>query len=89
MANDYPSRCEATERLLLEAVREAGRWISGDLRVKEETAAWLLGLSPASLANKRAEGTAPRFYRLGQISYRLSDIAEHIEAARVDADWIT
>ena len=83
------SRVEETERLLLVAVREAGHWLSGDQRVTEEVAAELLGITPATLANKRAAGTAPAHYRTGRITYRLRDLSEHIEAARVDADWIT
>ncbi len=85
--SDYAARCEATERLFLVAVREAGHWMSGDQRVTEETAAELLGIAPATLANKRHAGTAPVYYNTGRITYRLSDLAEHIEGTRNECAW--
>ena len=81
------SRVEETERLLLAAVREGGRWISGDQRVSEETAAWLLGIAPGSLANRRHAGTAPPSYRpAGKVTYRLRDLAEFIEESRKEGE---
>lgn len=81
-------RIEATRRLLEKSVRESGAWLSGDGRVGEDIAAKLLGFNAGSLANKRAEGTAPRWYKLGgsghKVTYRLEDLARFIERHRVE-----
>lgn len=87
--NDNPlSRIEATRRALKASCRDAGAWISGDGRIGEEDAARLLGISSGTLANKRADGTAPPFYQLGggghRITFALFDIASWIESARCE-----
>lgn len=82
---------EATARMLESACREAGHPITGDGRIGEGPAASLLGLAEATLANKRADGSGPEFFRLGghghRVTYRLLDIARWIEASR--RDWST
>jgi len=84
MHDELEARIEATAALLREAVGE--RWISGDGRVSEETAAELLDVAPATLAKWRQTSIGPAFYRLGtrggKTSYRLLDLAAFIEARR-------
>lgn len=72
----------ATARALEEAARQAGFWISGDGRVLEADAANLIGLAPGTLANMRSAGVAPPHFRIGRVSYRISDLAKWIEATR-------
>jgi len=82
---DDRERIEGTAEMLLAAVREAGHWISGDGRVREETAADLLGIAVGTLANWRSAGTAPPHYSIGRPTYRLIDLAAWIEAARINS----
>lgn len=81
-------RVEVTRAALEACCRSAGHWISGDGRIGEETAAELLGYTPASMANARREGRTPKAYRLGgaghRITYSLRDLAAWIEATRED-----
>lgn len=84
MAETLEQRVEATTRLLMDACRDQGIALTGDLRISEKSAAILLGISPGTLKNKRTvDGSAPRHYRLPfagcQVSYRLRDIAAWIE----------
>lgn len=75
---------ELTASALLDAARDAGMLLTGDMRVGECDAAALIGLEPESLAKRRKVGDAPRAYRVpvgaARISYRLRDIAEWVEA---------
>jgi hypothetical protein len=79
-------RVEAVVAMWRGALREAGKVISGDLRCSEADAAWLLGLAPGSLKNRRHEGDTPRAYRIGvggsRVSYRLHDLALWLERQR-------
>jgi hypothetical protein len=79
-------RVEACRRALERACRDAGAWISGDGRIGEDHAASLLGWAPGTLANRRAEGTAPPHYRLGgnghRVTYALHDLAAWIVGHR-------
>ncbi|BDU22038.1 hypothetical protein [Dyella sp. GSA-30] len=81
-------RADATESMLLTAVRNAGYWISADRRIGEADLAVLLGITPGGLANKRRDGSAPPFYVLGgaghRVTYRLAEVAAWIEAHRED-----
>lgn len=74
---------EALER----SARAAGHWISGDLRIGEADLAALLGLTAASLANKRREGSGPPAFELSggghRVTYRLWDAALWIESHKV------
>ncbi|RYF61672.1 MAG: hypothetical protein EOO27_00935 [Comamonadaceae bacterium] len=60
--------------------------MSGDLRVSEESAAQLLGISRPYLKMLRQAGKAPPSYARGvgggRVSYRLIDLASWIEGAR-------
>jgi hypothetical protein len=50
--------------------RSQGRWfVSGDGRVAKEVAAQVLDLAVGTLANRRAEGSTPPHYRIGQVIY--------------------
>ena len=82
MTPDQESRIAYVEGMLLEAVREAGEPLTGDLRVGEQAAAQLLGVAVKTLRNWRAQLEGPRYYRAGRISYRLRDLAEFIERSR-------
>lgn len=58
-----------------------GRWVSADGRVSQETAAEILGITPASLRNRQCVGQRIRFHRAsarGRVSYNLRDLAEYI-----------
>jgi hypothetical protein len=82
-------RAERCERLLREACRERGCWVSGDGRIGEGDAAVLLGWSAPSLRNARIEGRAPPWFRLGgsghRISYRITDLARFIEGRYIES----
>jgi len=75
-----------TSDTLEAAARAAPYWISGDRRIGEADLAALLGLTPASLANKRREGSAPPAFNLGggghRVTYRIDDVALWIESQR-------
>jgi len=79
-------RSDATAAVLLQVAQERGFWVSGDGRIGEADAAELLGLTSASLANKRREGSAPPSYSLGgkghRVTYRIAEIALWIESHR-------
>lgn len=83
MTTDRVDRCT---RLLLEAARENGMVVTGDLRVGEVDAARLLGLSASRLKAMRHEGASPPPYRVGvagsRVSYRLDALASWIEQRR-------
>ncbi|HMO49366.1 MAG TPA: hypothetical protein PKB14_25495 [Rubrivivax sp.] len=87
MRQPDPELVAAIEAAFMRRCREAGCWISGDGRVSEDSAAALLGLAPGTLANRRAEGSAPAFYRIGgpgcRTSYSLHDLAVWLAAHRV------
>lgn len=76
----------SSERLLLAACHENGFRVSGDFRVSERDTARLIGVEATTLKQMRQEGRAPAHYRIGvggsRISYKLSDIAAWIDAAR-------
>jgi hypothetical protein len=57
--SDMAASIEATATLFLEAAREAGMAVSGDLRVNEKNAAALLSISPAYLKELRLAGEGP------------------------------
>ncbi|MDP4028522.1 MAG: hypothetical protein Q8P42_06085 [Gallionella sp.] len=79
-------RIGATLRALEAACRENKIFMSGDQRVSESDAAYLLGLSGGGLKNLRHEGAAPVAYRMpingARVSYRLMDLAAWIESRR-------
>lgn len=81
-------RIHATTRMLEAACREGGHPVTGDGRVGEAVAAGLLGFAETTMANKRGEGSGPRYFRIGghghRVTYRLADIAEWIESSRCD-----
>ena len=84
---DLSGRIEQTEARLLQAADKAGIWVTADNRVSEQDLAKLLSMPVATLANRRREGRAPPFYRMGvsgnsRVSYRLSEVARWIEQTR-------
>lgn len=86
--NRIEDRVTATARMLESACRDSNMSITGDGRIGEPSAAVLLGLAEATLANKRCDGTGPTFFRIGgfghRVTYRLTDIAAWIESSRND-----
>lgn len=83
---DLEGRTEVTAARLHQAAKEAGYWVSGDGRIGESDLAKLLGITPASLANKRRDGSGPKAFTLAggghRITYRLDEVAAWIEAHR-------
>lgn len=81
-------RVASTERLLLEAFREARAWVSGDSREGLQAAADLLGWSVSTISKRIGAGTAPPHDRIGRRDHRLTfalvDLAGWIERHRVD-----
>lgn len=79
-------RTRQTADALREAIHSESIPISADERVSEADAARLLGLHPGTLKNLRHQGAAPPAYRRpvagSRISYRVTDLAEWIEARR-------
>lgn len=79
-------RTDETSDLLQKAARDAGMWISGDLRIGESDLATLLGFAPGTLANRRRQGSAPPAFNLAgrghRVTYRIADVAAWIEARR-------
>ena len=77
-------RVDSTAQALRTAAKEKGFWISVDDRVGESDLAALLSMTPASLANKRREGSAPSSFALGggghRVTYRLTDAAAWLES---------
>ena len=81
-------RIEATRASRESACRESGVFVTGDDRSGEADAAGLLGLAPATLANRRSAQDGPPWFRIGgaghRVSYRLVDLAGWIEAQRCE-----
>jgi hypothetical protein len=63
--------------------------VTPDDAVHEATAALILDRSPGTVANWRANGGASlpwfRSGRTGRVRYRLSDLADYLEAQRCEA----
>lgn len=56
--------------------RARGYWLAPDDRVREDTAAELLGIAPKTMKNRRYEGAGlPHVIRAGRPLYALADIA--------------
>jgi hypothetical protein len=81
-----PARVEATTAILLDAARERGMPISGDLRIREDDLADLLGITLGYLRQLRSEGKGPPAYLVplagGRVTYRLPEAAAWIESRR-------
>ncbi|RYF61673.1 MAG: hypothetical protein EOO27_00940 [Comamonadaceae bacterium] len=82
------SEVERTTHLLAMAAQDAGMTVSVDGRVCERDAATLLAIAAGHLKALRQEGRGPLHYRSGvggsRISYRVSVLADWIEAQRND-----
>ncbi|UGB39723.1 hypothetical protein [Frateuria soli] len=83
------SDSEAVQKCLeiLEAAARVSNFsITPDGRVSESDAAALLGVAPLTLRNWRLATAAIPWHRIGgpagRVTYRLADLAAHIEAAR-------
>lgn len=70
----------------LDAMLQRQAWISADLRIGLEDAAWFAGYSLGSFRNLLTEGKGPATYRLGggghKRTIRIRDLAEWIESRR-------
>lgn len=87
MSDSFQNRCAATEAVLRTWVESCGHWLSPDGRVHAETAAEILGIAAATLRNQRCFGESIPFYRQGargRVTYRIADLATHIERTRSD-----
>lgn len=82
------NRIAATQKALEESCRESSVWVSADGRVSELVAAGLLGYAPATLKNRRCEGTAPPHYQIGgngsKVTYALHDLSTYLESMRCE-----
>jgi len=80
---------KTTAQLHASAVHH-GLTVTGDRRVNEKGAAYLLGYSAAYFKTLRQQGNGPRFYALGvagsRFSYKLDDLASWIEMARENSN---
>ena len=87
MDQDLERRTEATEQNFRAWCIENGFSVSPDGRVSETAAAQLLGLEVSTLSNLRSMGVAPPYFRRSwggtRNSYRLYDLALHIEKGRI------
>ena len=74
-----------TAALLRQWCRENGHHITADDSVYEPTAAILLDRAPNTLSNWRANGggSVPFMRPGGRIRYRITDLADYIDATRV------
>lgn len=77
---------EKCREILEAAASTAGVPITADGRVSESDAAVLLGVAPLTLRNWRLTTAPIPWHRIGgpsgRVTYRLRDLAAHIEAAR-------
>lgn len=56
-------------------LEQSRHWVSPDFRVREATAAHVLGVSPRTLRNWRDEGLGPVFLRVGhRLTFRIADL---------------
>ena len=87
---EFEDRVERTTGSLRRAAIAAGVVMSGDLRVGEQDAATLLGISAGYLKRLRQEDRGPPAYGIGvgggRVSYRLPDIARFVEQRRDQID---
>lgn len=86
-------RLQACADQLLASARQTEAFVTGDLRVFEDTAAELLGIARGTLSNWRANGSGPAWSRLGgrghRISYYLRDLAVFSLSRRVESSHST
>lgn len=65
------------------AARAACMAITADGRISEADAATLIGVAPKTLRNWRSTSAPIPWFRIaGRVTYRLADLAEHIEQGR-------
>lgn len=81
MTTDIDQRAQA----LGDRLERSRHWVSPDGRVREATAAHVLGCTTRTLRTWRAEGRAPRFYDAGRLTYRLSDLLIFLESRAHDS----
>ncbi|WP_418648799.1 hypothetical protein ACNQFN_10980 [Thauera butanivorans] len=85
-SDDLPRRIEATAARLEAWCRENKHWVSADGRVREATAAELVGMSAGTLRNRRcALNPVMAFYLAGgRVTYRIEDVATWLEGWRIE-----
>ena len=75
-----------TTAMLHASAVHRGLTVTGDRRVNEKDAAYLLGYSAGHFKSLRQHGNGPQHYAIGvaggRISYKLDDLASWIEMAR-------
>ena len=78
-----PTDLDRRARDLAERLEQSRHWVSPDFRVREATAAHVLGCTPRTLQRWREQGTAPPFIAFGRaLSYRLCDLLSWIDSRR-------
>lgn len=79
MTTDIDQRAQA----LGDRLERSQHWVSPDYRVRESTAAHVLGCTARTLQRWREQGSAPPFVVIGRaLSYRLTDLLHWIDARR-------
>ena len=58
---------------LLERLREAGHWVTGDQSTDENGIAWLIGASVRTLRDWRERGIGPAWRRTVRVAYPLDE----------------
>lgn len=76
--------CEAEIARIAAELRARRHWVSDDWRVREPTAAELIGISTRTLRTWRTEGRAPTFIDAGRLTYRISDLLDFIASRSSD-----
>lgn len=76
-----PADIDRRTRELASRLEASGHWVSPDGRVKEATAAHILGVTTRTLARWREEGTAPPFIAIGRsLTYRVVSLLAWIDS---------
>jgi hypothetical protein len=82
MTNEQPDlRAEAED--VARRMREDDVWVSYDLRIKPDTAAYMLGIKPSALSNRRYFGKSPRAVIFDRkVTYFLVDVLAELRVKR-------
>lgn len=80
-------RCSTSDiESLADRIRKSGVWVSWDLRITEQTAAQLIGVTQRTLRSWRDEGRGPAYVAAEKrrLTYRIADVLAWIESRRAD-----
>ena len=78
-------RIEETLEIFRAHIKSRGHQMTPDERIREKTAADLVGVAPKTLRTMRAGLQGPAFIKIaGTVWYRLNDIARYVENGRYE-----